>query len=180
MSKDIIKRLVEAGTPADLIADVACALAEVSVLEQRRSSERKRKAKQRERDKECHVTSRDVTGQDEQKEKIPQTPLKEKLPPSPKGDTPKSPKAERLPNDFDMPEPWKAWAASERGWQRPEVETEAANFADYWQAKGGANARRVDWRKTWQNWVRNSRRDSARSVPQSQPAWKGLRVANGP
>ncbi|MNV78051.1 hypothetical protein D3C71_1715200 [compost metagenome] len=34
------------------------------------------------------------------------------------------------------------------------VRREADCFADYWHAKGGADARKVDWQATWRNWVR--------------------------
>jgi hypothetical protein len=30
-------------------------------------------------------------------------------------------------------------------------------FRDYWLAKAGAHARKVDWLATWRNWVRNER-----------------------
>jgi len=59
---DLIRRLVEAGTPADIIADVAAELARGeaarAALEERRAADRQRKARSR------HVMSRDVTGKD--------------------------------------------------------------------------------------------------------------------
>ncbi|MDT9600053.1 hypothetical protein [Sphingosinicella rhizophila] len=66
-------------------------------------------------------------------------------------------RAQRLPDDFAMPEDWKLWAGAERGWDPKAIETEAANFADYWQARGSGAAKR-DWRKAWQHWVRNAKR----------------------
>ena len=59
---DLIRRMIEAGTPADVIADVAAELARGeaarAALEERRTADRQRKAKSR------HVKSRDVTGKD--------------------------------------------------------------------------------------------------------------------
>jgi hypothetical protein len=56
-----------------------------------------------------------------------------------------------------MPADWKDWARKERAWTDPEIEQEASNFSDYWQAKA-TNAAKLDWRKAWQTWVRGSRR----------------------
>lgn len=33
---------------------------------------------------------------------------------------------------------------------------EAATFADYWQALPGAKAVKLDWEKTWRNWIRRA------------------------
>lgn len=172
MDSSLIQRLVEAGTPADLIADIAVELAKADAnqqaIETRRTKDRERQRKYRD-DKLDSVMSRDIadvtTDEDEQKEKIPQTPLKEKLPPSPKGDTPKRKTAHRLPDDFAMPASWLAWARSEKGWSEKAVGEESANFTDYWQACGGAKARKTDWRKTWQVWVRQSNRNGGPAPP---------------
>ena len=37
------------------------------------------------------------------------------------------------------------------------VETELTKFRNYWTAKSGKQATKLDWDKTWQNWVLNSR-----------------------
>ena len=43
--------------------------------------------------------------------------------------------------------------------QRPDliVEKVVENFSDYWHAKGGSAARKVDWSATWRSWVRNEK-----------------------
>lgn len=66
-------------------------------------------------------------------------------------------RAGRLPDDFAMPDDWKLWAKAQRGWGAETLATEAENFADYWQARAVGAVKR-DWRKAWQNWVRNSNR----------------------
>ena len=66
----------------------------------------------------------------------------------------------RLPSDFQPPEDWIDWAMAKRGWSRAEAIDEAECFARYWQAKPGREACKLDWPKTWQNWVVNSRRGS--------------------
>ncbi|QPQ55581.1 hypothetical protein IC614_02975 [Allosphingosinicella flava] len=81
-SADIIRRMIEAGCPADLIADVALLAGEVSALERRRAADAQRQKDKRERDRgdgDSHVTSRDsrdVTDEPLDKEKSP-TPPKE-------------------------------------------------------------------------------------------------------
>lgn len=63
---DILARLIEAGTPAALVADVALELAKAELardaIERRRASDRERTARRRANDvTQCHVTERDVT-----------------------------------------------------------------------------------------------------------------------
>jgi len=59
----------------------------------------------------------------------------------------------RLPPDFAMPEDWIAWAVGE-GVARATADFEAAKFVDYWSAKSGREATKVDWLATWRNWIR--------------------------
>ena len=70
----------------------------------------------------------------------------------------------RLPNDFAVPDDWIEWAMAERSWARADAKAEADAFCDYWQAKAGKDAARLDWHKTWRNWVRNSRRANGSGV----------------
>lgn len=153
LAADLVAQLAEAGTPPQLLAAVAQELfsgeTERAALAARRQNERDRKARSRD------STGQGVTGAD--------TPAKKETSPDPlKKNTTPFPKAKalvphRLPDDFSMPADWKEWARETRGWSAADIETEAANFIDYWQARGSGAAKR-DWRKTWQTWVRNSKR----------------------
>lgn len=69
-------------------------------------------------------------------------------PPRPKRGT-------RLPEDWKPPDDWLAWAQQER----PGIDARrvAEQFRDYWVAKTGANATKLDWQATWRNWVRNEK-----------------------
>ncbi|WP_447779104.1 helix-turn-helix domain-containing protein [Aeromonas veronii] len=62
----------------------------------------------------------------------------------------------RLPNDWFLPADWGKWASQETGWPRERILLEAATFADYWQSLPGAKATKLDWEKTWRNWVRRA------------------------
>lgn len=37
-----------------------------------------------------------------------------------------------------------------------DLRAEHAKFVDYWHAKAGQNARKVDWTATWRNWIRRA------------------------
>ena len=76
-----------------------------------------------------------------------------------------SPRGTRLPLDWRLPDDWKAYAIEQRKWEPEEVEKEAASFADYWHSKAGQGAVKLDWRKTWINWVRNSHRADGEYIP---------------
>lgn len=67
----------------------------------------------------------------------------------------------RLPDDWQLPVDWQAWAEQER----PDLDARqvALEFADHWHAKPGADARKVDWQATWRNWIR--RQHSPRAGP---------------
>ncbi|MCW0506898.1 hypothetical protein [Aeromonas piscicola] len=45
---------------------------------------------------------------------------------------------------------------------------EAATFADYWQALPDAKAVKLDWEKTWRNWMRRAA-SSFRTAAQRKP-----------
>lgn len=49
-----------------------------------------------------------------------------------------------------------------------ELRAEGAKFADYWHAKAGKDATKVDWPATWRNWIRNVR--TAAGAPIARPA----------
>jgi hypothetical protein len=77
----------------------------------------------------------------------------------------------RLDADFALPVSWSGWAASRRGWSAAEIADEALLFANYWQSKAGRDGAKLDWFKTWQNWVLVSRRadGSPASAPRQLP-----------
>lgn len=71
-------------------------------------------------------------------------------------------KGTRIPADFqpDLDE------AVRLGVPPQMASTEAANFRDYWTAKAGKDATKLDWPATWRQWCRNAaKRMGARSSP---------------
>ena len=80
----------------------------------------------------------------------------------------KSKTATRLPDDWVLPKAWGEWALQERAdMGEADVRREAEVFADFWRAKAGADAKKLDWQATWRNWVR--RCDGPKPVARTSP-----------
>jgi hypothetical protein len=63
----------------------------------------------------------------------------------------------RLPNPWELPDDWLAWAIGSAGMTEPEAVKQSLIFRDYWHAKPGTNGRKVDWFATWRNWCRKAK-----------------------
>jgi len=62
-----------------------------------------------------------------------------------------------------LPEDWKTFCLAERKDLNPQKCFDA--FADYWSSLAGQKAVKLDWFKTWKNWVRNQRKELAAAKP---------------
>jgi len=64
-------------------------------------------------------------------------------------------KGSRLSADWVLPKEWADWARQER----PDLDLRSVGeqFRDYWSAKAGSGATKLDWQATWRNWVRNQK-----------------------
>jgi hypothetical protein len=92
----------------------------------------------------------------------------ENIPPNGK----KTARGSRLPAEWKLPKPWGEWAISERPtWSPEEVRQCSLRFADFWHAKAGKDATKLDWLATWRNWVRNDRGGSPDRKPTSGNDW---------
>lgn len=67
----------------------------------------------------------------------------------------KAQRAARLTADWVIPADWLEWARSER----PDVDAALAaeRFKDFWVAKAGKDAAKLDWLATWRNWIRGEK-----------------------
>ena len=65
----------------------------------------------------------------------------------------------RLADDWFLPKTWGEWAVSE-GYQIDAIRTEADNFKDYWRARAGPTATKLDWEATWRIWMRKTPKTS--------------------
>jgi hypothetical protein len=61
----------------------------------------------------------------------------------------------RLSADWRLPSDWKHDAIS-KGMRAGDVDIEEQRFRNYWIAKAGAGAVKVDWHATWRNWILNN------------------------
>lgn len=59
----------------------------------------------------------------------------------------------RIPDDFAPDEISREWASREYPWVNIPAATE--KFIDYWSALSGQRAVKLDWIKTWKNWIRS-------------------------
>jgi len=64
-----------------------------------------------------------------------------------------SKRGHRIPGDWAPSEHLLAWAR-DNGLAEAVIAMETDNFRDYWQAKAGADATKLDWDKTWRTWMR--------------------------
>ena len=63
----------------------------------------------------------------------------------------------RLPSNWSLPDDWKDWAlATRQDWTPHGVVRESITFRDYWLAKAGKDACKVDWLATWRTWIRRA------------------------
>lgn len=70
----------------------------------------------------------------------------------------------RIPDDFEVTPEMVAWARE----RVPHVDgrTETEKFVNYWRAKTGKDATKIDWVATWRNWMLNAAdRHPSRSLP---------------
>jgi hypothetical protein len=58
----------------------------------------------------------------------------------------------RLPEDWHPSERCIAYAL-DRGMVRDRIAIEAEKFKNYWTAKTGASATKLNWEATWRNWI---------------------------
>lgn len=64
----------------------------------------------------------------------------------------------RLPDDWRLPEEWKAWALEIRpDWTPQGVVRESISFRDYWIAASGSKAVKRNWLATWRTWIRRAK-----------------------
>ena len=103
---------------------------------------------------------------------------------APEDDEEPNKRATRMPADWTLSAEWRSWALEKLVITSADVDRQAAMFADYWRAKPGQQARKLDWFMTWCNWLRRGFADrapmnfapTAHKVDKSPPApfwWRG-------
>jgi len=64
-------------------------------------------------------------------------------------------KGTRLPEDWYPDQPLLTWARGRRS--DLDMPDTIESFKDYWLSKSGQGATKVDWRRCFRNWIRNTR-----------------------
>ncbi|AIX99796.1 hypothetical protein ART_0198 [Arthrobacter sp. PAMC 25486] len=65
----------------------------------------------------------------------------------------------RIPEDFQLTAEMSQWAASNA--PNVDINLETMKFKNHWESKAGRDATKLDWIKTWRNWILNSRSNAA-------------------
>ncbi len=78
-------------------------------------------------------------------------------------------KGSRLPEGWTLSDDGRTYALG-KGLTAVDITNEAAKFANYWHAKAGAGATKLDWDKTWQTWVLTFLERNPRSAPRAAAA----------
>lgn len=69
--------------------------------------------------------------------------------------TPSAKRGSRLDGEWQLPPDWRMWARTNfPAASAEQIDDQAAQFRDYWIAKPGAQACKLDWEATWRNWCR--------------------------
>jgi hypothetical protein len=72
----------------------------------------------------------------------------------------------------ELPADWREYCEI----KRPDLDPLAVfeDFEDYWKAKAGKDGVKLDWKRTWQKWVRDQRNFGKNQKPQStKQSWVG-------
>lgn len=87
----------------------------------------------------------------------------------------KTKRGTRLPADW-KPSRTEANSAVEEGHPMDWLAQQLDSFCDYWHAKTGQQATKLDWDATWRNWLRRANDQPGRRRPQpsNQPDWQAL------
>lgn len=82
----------------------------------------------------------------------------------------------RIPDDFAVTPAMVTWAQAEC----PDVDGRraTASFVDYWHAKPGKDATKLDWVATWRNWLRKDQAAADRTQPRATSGYHSQTDAN--
>jgi hypothetical protein len=72
----------------------------------------------------------------------------------PKGGVPRK-RASRIREDFEVTPEMRLWAAAKA--PNADLGLETEKFINFWVAKSGKDATKLDWVATWRNWILNAR-----------------------
>lgn len=168
MDDQLISELIEAGTPAALVAKVAMEIGRLRGIaeqaqapdraaENRRAYDRDRKAKQRlevRMSGGSPVESADIVDTNLDKESFPQTPIKKINLPQKVSSIART-RGNRISEGW-KPEPFTPGTVafeSIQAWEPGKLERELSKFRDHFAAASGPSSLKQDWQAAWRKWV---------------------------
>ena len=93
----------------------------------------------------------------------------------PKGGEAPRKRATRIPEDFQATDAMKQWAITKA--PNADIGLETEKFINYWTAKSGKEATKLDWAATWRNWMLNARPAQGQRMDHGQRALsKGMQL----
>jgi hypothetical protein len=98
------------------------------------------------------------------------------VPPKPKA----QPRGARLCADWTLPDDWRQWARIHFAHASDAmVDLEADKFRDFWHAKAGQAAAKLDWAATWRNWCRTAfaAKPSSQPINWGRASWEEQKAA---
>lgn len=81
----------------------------------------------------------------------------------------------RIPDDFAVTAEMVAWARERAPHVDGRLETE--KFVNYWSSKSGAGATKLDWVKTWKNWLLTAEQRAPRASPNGYQSQTDTNIA---
>lgn len=83
-------------------------------------------------------------------------------------------RGERLPSNWQLPPDWREWARVNCFADDRAIADQADVFRDYWVAKAGPHARKLDWQATWRLWCRRAFSSAGKHTGTAQPSRAAL------
>lgn len=81
-------------------------------------------------------------------------------------------RATRISEDFAVTPEMRIWASTKA--PDTDLATETEKFINYWVAKSGKDATKLDWAATWRNWILNAKSSQGRQDHSSRGLAKGM------
>lgn len=81
-------------------------------------------------------------------------------------------RASRISEDFAVTPEMRLWASSKA--PGTDIATETEKFINYWTAKSGKDATKLDWAATWRNWILNAKTTNTRPDHSARGLAKGI------
>lgn len=151
---EILNVLVSHGVPGAAIIRVAQLVADAKSTHERREKNRERMRSVRARVQTCaHTDAHENTRVHNSSSLIREESKKEEDKKESKKERPKY--GTRIPADWQPSEADRQYASS-KGMSQVRIDTEAEKFRNYWTAKTGRAATKLDWAATWRNWCLQS------------------------